>query len=443
MLRPASLLLLTGCAITAPTTDPADSGAALPSVLPAAQAAALPAPRPPPDLVLITVEGLRADHTTPDGYSRDTTPWLARLASEGARFEAARAPSSWAAPTVATIFTGLYTNQHGIDRGVSQDGAVLGQPLLPEEHFTLAERLKAAGYATAGVTSSLHVGRTLGFAQGFDAFVELPFSHDAAALGAVAATLLPLDGAGPRFYWLHYNDPAEGFEAKAPWAQDWPVPEDADPLTGDLIRRYDSEIRSMDEQISATLAALDLSEDAVIAFTGTHGLALREHGLFGERQGLEDPSVRVPLVLRWPGHAAAGIHPQGPVSSADLLPTLVQAATGVAPAPPAVSGLSLAAAVAGAPLPERAIPLELRPNEERMIRALIAGQRKLLRVDGPEGTTSARLFDLSVDPDERRDRASDEPMEAARLNAALDQWLSASRTVAPGPRTRAEPAPDQ
>ena len=115
----------------------------------------------PPNLVLVTVDTLRADHTTPYGYGRDTTPVLARLAREGVRVDQAYAPMATTGPSHATLLTSRYPVSLGYLRN--------GQR-LDEAHVTLAERLHAAGYRTSAVVSSFVLDKRMGFAQGFGTY---------------------------------------------------------------------------------------------------------------------------------------------------------------------------------------------------------------------------------------------------------------------------------
>lgn len=376
-------------------------------VLPPA-APAVAAPSAPPDLVLVTVEGLRAD-----AIRASETPWLAALAAAGASFSGARATSSWALPSTVSALTGLYPCQHTVTRGRIQGGAAVDQVPLPASALTLAERLAAAGYRTQGVSNSPALATGTGVEQGFETLVSVA-EPDAAALAAAVAAL-PEVGEAPRFLWLHVRDLGVGWE---PW-QPASGPLDARGLLRD---RYRQELAHVDAALASALAGV--GEDAVIAVAGTHGVELGEHGQVGDQRSLTEVALRVPLILRAPdarGEIA------GPVSLVDLAPTLVQLATGSAPAAPEVSGTSLLPALRGAPLPARSLPAEVNLDARLGMFAIASGADKVVRIDGP-GESGARVaWALGADGQERA-AAVDAPAAIA-LQDALDAWLREARRL--------------
>ena len=123
--------------------------------------ACAPAPGERPDILLVVIDTLRADHVGSYGYSRPTTPTLDRLASEGALFEVAYSPMGTTTPAHAALFT----SREPLNLGVVRNGLSLG-----DESLTLAELLSDAGYQTAAFVSSYPVSRRFGLAQGFEHF---------------------------------------------------------------------------------------------------------------------------------------------------------------------------------------------------------------------------------------------------------------------------------
>lgn len=416
----------------------------LPPVSPPVAAVAGAKPATPPDILLVTVDGLRADHLSPWGYPRETAPWLAALAREGVLFERAYATSPWEAPALASLHTGTYVPAHGVDRGVVRGASVSGQPTLAAAHETLAERLQAAGYQTRAVSSTAHASPATGFGQGFDRFDALGFQDDAAAARAALADAPPDER--PRFVWVHLRDPRGPYAERAPWFEGWaaePIPptvitraapdrerEARQQVYARQIAAYDSEIRATDEQLAGLVATLGLGPEDVIVVMGAEGEELGDHGRLGRRSSLFEEQVRVPLVVRAPG-ARAGARVQSPVSAVDLLPTLVALATGQAPA--GAAGLSLLPALAGEALPARVLPLELRATDTRFLRGLIWDRWKLIRVEGTAGVGEARLYDLVSDPGELQDRAALEPQVLQRMGEALDAWRAGVVLVRPEP----------
>lgn len=413
----------------------------LPPVIPAERPQAGPRPETPPDILLITVDGLRADHLSLYGYPRETAPGLAALAREAVVFERALTPAPWEAPALASLMTGLYPNQHGVDRGAVQGESVSGQPVLAGAHATLAERLREAGYATRAVSTTPHAIAASGFEQGFERFDALGAVEDGrVVLDALAGAEL---GDRPRFLWVHLRDPRAPWTERAPWFEEWaaedppltaiasaaPDPDRAarQATAARWIAAYDSEIRATDEVVSAVIAKSALGPEDVIVVLGAEGQELRDHGKLGHRSSLYEEQVRVPLLVRWPRATAARV--ETPVSTVDLLPTLQHIATGQAPADS--SGTSLVPAMTGQALPERAIPLELRATDSRFLRGLVWGDWKLVRVDGPRPRLPPRLYKLESDPGEIEDRAGLEPAVTERMTKALDAWLASAVVVPP------------
>ena len=352
-----------------------------------------------PNVLIIVVDTLRADHLSCAGYERDTTPHLDQLAAEGLRFTHAQTPRAQTTPAVASLFTGLYPHGHGV-----RD---LATPLL--DHIpVLAERFQAAGYATGAIISTFVLRDDLsGLARGFDLWVEdLPHSHGVPPnhvpqRGAASVTdgvLCALglgppspDGAGPTkplttgdepwFLWAHYMDPHglydpppehDRFRSPAPL----PVPEQPQAPAGALSEawlahynllpsdrlgagmidaarvrdRYDGEISYVDAELGRLFSALRAAgamQDTLILFVADHGESLGEHDYWFEHgRHAYEATCRVPLLIRlpdnFPDRPEPGIR-DADVSLADLAPTLTEL-------------LSLPAAPRPSPLSPSAIP---------------------------------------------------------------------------------------
>jgi arylsulfatase A-like enzyme len=411
-----------------------------------------PAPPERPNLVVVTFDTTRLDHTSIGGSARDTTPRLARLAAEGARFETAYAPASSTGPSHATLFTGRYPITHGVRAN--------GTP-LPAEALTLAEQLGAAGYDTAGFVGSFVLARRFGLAQGF-ALWDADFPAEGASVRlerweghAVDAGfdrrgdattdrairwLEAREDPRPFFLFVHYFDP------HAPYAPPAGAPrfaaEGAGPLAAQ-IALYDAEVRFADAQLGRLLDALDglgLSPWTLVAVTADHGEGLMQHGLMGHELQVYEEQVRVPLVLRLPGSLAKGTVVDAPVELVDVAPTLLDL-LGVPAGGIAGVGRSLVPALrGGAALPadhpvyvyrhkasaERRIEVvgdrrsEVRARGEKL--GVREGRWKY--VVGPEEGT-AELFDLAADPGETRNLYGPEQREAQRLAGRLARWREA------------------
>jgi arylsulfatase A-like enzyme len=399
------------------------------------------APDSRPSLLLVTLDTTRFDHTSLAGYRRDTTPRLTALASEGASFELAYAPTSTTGPTHATLFTGLSPLRHG----VLKNGVPMGPALE-----TLAERLSALGWRTGAFVSSFVVSRRFGFDQGFDAFddrferatstyteafwegqaIRDAFDRRGNATTDRAIEWLEANaGHGPLFAWVHYFDPhapyvpPEGFAGRF-------EPADGDTRLAREVARYDEEIAFADAELGRLLDALErlgLASRTLVAVTADHGEGLMDHGHMEHGVHIYEEQVRVPLVLRWPRRIAPARFGE-PVELSDLRPT-VEALLGLGDGA-SFEGRSLADALSGGAAlePERPIHLYRRhfAGEQRG-ETFVRGEKFGVRIgrwkliDGPEEGTR-ELFDLAVDPGERANLIEAEPQVAADLAARLAAW---------------------
>jgi arylsulfatase A-like enzyme len=384
----------------------------------------------PPSILLISVDTLRPEHLGYGGATRPTSPAIDRLAREGVVFSRARSQAGWTLPSMATILTGRYPRDHravdfnfGLDRGMP----------------TLATLLAARGYDTRAYVSHVLLTAQYGLDRGFvrfDASVldrgnphKISTSRELAELAEKdMATLRP-----PYFAWVHFFDPHFAYLAHEEWTS-----------FGDRdIDRYDQEIAYTDRYIGELLAFMEtkgLLENTVIVFTADHGEEFGEHG--GEyHETCYDEVLRVPLVIRAPGVAAAT--DTSWVEQVDILPTIL-ARAGVAP-PPECAGRDL---LAPGSRPAHPIFIERdRPPAFRQ-RAIIAGGRKLIRVE-PRDTTlvppEARseytevtsisagtyLYDLARDPGERTNLFTPGDPASESLLAQMAAHFTGGGTSAP------------
>lgn len=326
---------------------------------PAPVAAAPFTPTPPPTggrqgIVLITVDSLRADRVGAYGPGKPTaTPALDLLAGTGVRFERAYAASVSTAPSAASILTGLLPAAHGL-----RDD--LGGHLAPGVR-TIADRLRAAGWATAAVVGADRFDSARGFGAGFDHYDDqikgipkiLPKVSSMMAMerratevvdrALVAFDAMPADK--PFFLWAAFHDPHWDWEPVEPQKSAYPE------------SPYDGEVAAVDAAIgSLTRTLKDRLPGGRILFVvaGTHGEALGDRGEAGHGFYLNESTTRVPLVMtsgRPRGEGGSVV--DAPVSLLDVAPTLVEVA-GLAPAE-GLAGVSHAAVLglaAGGIVPE-------------------------------------------------------------------------------------------
>ena len=307
---------------------------------------------PPQNLVLISVDTLRADHLGAYGYDRATSPNIDRLARRGQRFEHAYAVMPTTGPSHAAMFTSLYPRQVGVRTN--------GQTLA-DEALTLAEQLRDHGYATAAFISSVVLAARYGLQQGFDAYGE-PETGRATRVGTATVAeaskwLADRPQHRPFFLFVHIFDPHTPYEApehlrRALGAPDPPSPPGREfvgspaPFGPDeaaaAVRAYDAEIAAADEAVGALVDALatsGLDATTVVALVSDHGETLGElldsHGYaFDHGEFLYEHQLRVPLIFRLPDPAGAGrgVSHATPVSLLDVAPTLLDL-LGVEPLP--------------------------------------------------------------------------------------------------------------
>lgn len=335
--------------------------------------------KPPGNILLVSIDTLRADRLGLYGHDRDTSPALDALAAAGGSFTRARAPAPWTLPSHAAMFTGRYPSSVGVGiRQSSRFAWLSAVDRLDEERSTLAEILQAAGYRTGAIANNIFISRRFGLAQGFGDF--FPGTHRTAEQ-TVDEAILWMERAPDRpfFLFVHFID-VHDYEAPAPFLERWVDPSydgyfsrgpfqkhevisDQIPALGEadleyLRARYDGAIRYVDQQLGRLLTWLDETgrlDTTTVVVTSDHGEELGEHGGTGHGFTLYEEQLRVPLVVR--GNAslelARGVVAAEPVSLVDITPTLLDLAG--LPVPSDLEGRSLRPALEGRPLPPRPV----------------------------------------------------------------------------------------
>jgi len=407
-----------------------------------------------PNLVLVTIDTLRADHLGIYGYPVQTSPSIDRLGKEGVSFLQSVASAPETSPAVASLLTGLYQHRNRVAFNLGT---------LPAQVTTLAERLQAAGYTTAGLVGNFLLDAQHGFAQGFGTFESF-----AAKLGgpsddrgvAQAIAWLDTDPKQPWFLWIHFMDPHGPYDsADASWSVAFTYPPGlfgADqPLAvgsgnfdlgvlpkyqvlpgltrpSEYVRRYDGEIRFTDAQVGKlldALAARGVRERTLVVLTADHGESLTEHDeYFQHGWYLYDTTLRVPLVFAWPGVLPSGTTVPTQVAGVDLVPTLGEIlgfdAAGLDGR--SYAGWLFGDAAADAP----AFAVGPRENHQFCIRdqgwKLIhtpagrpAEPQAHYPMQGFDTPERFELYDLGTDPGEHDDRAAREPERTSALKAKL------------------------
>ncbi|MDP9150291.1 MAG: sulfatase-like hydrolase/transferase, partial [Myxococcota bacterium] len=403
------------------------SGADLPFLDSAPVTRASPSPRSLPgrdyNLILLTVDTLRAADLGFLGYDKPTTPNLDRLAAQGVIFERAYSLASYTGKALAPMLIGKYPSE------TLRDGGHFNT-YFPGNTF-VAERLKSAGLVTMGAASHWYFRERWGLTQGIDIFdlSALPAEGQGAASDATTtsaqvsdAVLKLLAGhAGPRrfFLWAHYFDPHAQY-VPHPGAPDF---SDAARSSGwKMHAAYDGEVWFTDKHIGRVLdyaRAQPWFEDTVIVVTSDHGEAMNEHGIaFQHGFELWEPLMRVPLLFYVPGVAPHRVSVKRSVI--DVIPTVLDLMRLPRPAAGELSGQSLIADLLARPgerLLERDVYLDMPDGPyTHMRRGLIHGATpgmKLIHFGGSQ----YQLYDLAADPAEREDLSGDRRKLAPMVEA--------------------------
>lgn len=395
-------------------------------------AAGLPAT--PHAVIVVAVDGLRADHVrcAPGGPS--DTPHLDALAAESACFEQAFTQSPALLPALASLLTGTYPTTHSLDE--PGDG-------LPLEAETVAEAASAAGVPTAAFLHGAPDGAAAGLDQGFGAF-ERSATPLVPALGWIRdhaeASFLVLVGGWSAARLEPPEDgpqPPEGFSERmrevlaSRGGDDRALLGEADlEYARSAYRAHLARIDARLGELLASLAELGLDERATLVVTGTSGIAMQEHGDLLQ-ETLYPAVVRVPLMIRLPGGALAG-----PVSKVvevlDLAPTVADLLA--VEAPPAMQASSLLPLVAGGGTPPY-IAFGERPGRRFVA---MGGYQMVADADGG----SPELFHLTADPLGLEDVAGGEPNRTEVLQEHLEAWDAMVHAASLDPEKRTEELDD-
>jgi len=423
-----------------------------------------------PNVVMIVVDTLRADHLGTYGYTtRRTSPNLDAFARDAVRFDHAFSQASWTRPSFASILTGRYPSSHR---------TVFKPDVLPDAVDTLPEVLSGQGYATAGFVTNFNVAPYFNFGQGFDEYHYLEpelvlwandtasrlslysivrlvserflsqnlrvenYYQDAKAVGRSVDDWLDRKPDGPFFLFVGYMDPHDPYfahpydgTAVARVAMPRPAPSHA----ARLEALYDGEIRYWDQHFGRLIANLKrrgLYDDTMIVVTSDHGEEFGEHGGFWHGTTLYDEQVHVPLVVRMPRGELSGTTLTDWVRHVDLAPTILRIAGGRAPE--GMQGGDIFSAG------RRPVFAEEDHEGNRIVSVRVPGESgqsdyKLIVANegNPRGLPGTELFDVARDPAERRNLAAREREHLARTRAALEQSLRSSAEGAVDAQTHA------
>ncbi|HEY6727460.1 MAG TPA: sulfatase [Polyangiaceae bacterium] len=366
------------------------------------------------NLLLISIDALRADHLGVYGYARKTSPNIDALAAQSVRFAQALSPSPKTMEVFPSVMSGLYPSN--ISRNYSdpalreflKDKAQARGKRVPKVGGSvwyrvadnvelLADLLKQKGYSTHAVTAALPLD-LFGLERGFDSVAKTK------GLTQVGQQLLK-KAAGqkkPFFLWLHYNGPHEPYDAHPEF-----------PFGDRPIDRYDSEIAKDDQQVGVvlgTLRELGLEKDTIVVLTADHGEEFGDHGGQFHTYNLYRELLHVPLLLKLPG-----IRPRvvtAPVELVDLVPTFCEVLK-LSKSCARYDGQSLIAAIEGQREPGRGAYAEAYKGAGQLQRRSLFDGRYRLIEDFQHDRVE--LYDHESDPNEQRDIANENPKIVRQL----------------------------
>jgi arylsulfatase A-like enzyme/Flp pilus assembly protein TadD len=367
----------------------------------------VPARLRPLNLVLVTIDTLRADRLGCYGYSKIETPNLDALARKGVLFENALAQAPLTAPSHASMMTGLYPTMHKV-----RD---TGGFVLSPSNATLASTLQEQGWDTAAFVGASVLKKRFGFSRGFTVYddefgksgesVEGTRERRAGEVVDRAVAWLGSQSGKPFFLWVHVYDPHMPYDPPSPFREKYKG------------RLYDGEVAYTDQQLGRLFDAIAQKSpggNTLIAVLSDHGESFSEHGEYAHGVFLYDATLRIAFMLSGPG-VPAGLRVKQQARSIDLFPTLLELMGGKAPE--AVQGASLVPAFTGKEVPAAWSYEETLFPKINMgwaeLRGIRTNRWKYIRAPRPE------LYDLAQDTGETVNVIASHPAEFRELEAKL------------------------
>lgn len=414
------------------------------------------------NVVLFVIDTLRADHLSCYGYHRKTSPNIDALAAEGIVFENHKSQSGHTVISMTSMFSSRYTLNTGLGSRAGEYGA------------TLPEAMKAAGYYTAGIQTNPWLDSLRGFARGFedyymlgpaeareelhcrrwtDGATENVFYADGEEVYKYCEGILKGLGERPLFLYVHMMDVhgpymppvehqvycggrydlGEAIALSGRWVETarGKSAQAALPLADEVAALYDGEIRFADSVVGRVVVLLKekgIYDNTLFIVAADHGEAFLEHGLVLHSNSLYEELLRLPLVMKAPGRAAARY--EGLTRNVDIAPTVFEAA-GVKPLWRDRDGVSLFGVLEGGLAIDETVA---RMNVEvgkglKKFGAIQQGSRKYIWSEGAGGPSAEELYDLEADAGESVNLAGERPAEAEKLSRELATRRGAQRDL--------------
>ncbi len=302
-------------------------------------------PNDSPNVMILSIDCLRADHLSLYGYNRKTTPNIDEFSKDAVVFTQAISQSTWTQTSMASLFTSLYPYQHGVDKIEEANGNIVSG-VLNEEETTLAEVLFRNGFLTMAWTKGNHMKSSMGFAQGF-----MEYNDNLGLIEKINKSFTKWVSKTGKHYnflaYLHYNDLHDPYRPKAPYDTMYGVYSDVysgidfsnwtksrkeilRKLTrkdvDQLVAYYDGLLTYTDSHIGLLLDELKragLYDDTLIIITSDHGDGFMEHGYLGHSKAPYEELIRVPLIIKFPNSRYGGEIVKSQVRLIDVMPTIL------------------------------------------------------------------------------------------------------------------------
>ena len=375
----------------------------------------LPTGDRPLDVLVITLDTIRADRLGAYGNPRIRTEFVDGLAKRGVLFENCIAPTPLTLPSHTSLFTGTYPVFHGV-----RDN---GNYVVPAELTTMAELLNGAGYRTGAFVGAFVLSSRWGLDQGFDTYTEPKGGYDPALVSFAqiqrradavvddAIAWLQRESEKPFFAWVHLYDPHLPYDPPPPFAGEYPD----DPYLGE-VAYADTELG----RLHGFLKSSGLDSRTLIVFAGDHGEGLGDHGEHDHGLLLYQTTSRAPLIILHPESPSSGVRRHEVVSLVDILPTLADA-VGL-PLPKSVQGQSLWPLIGGdGVFDERPVYAETHYPKLHFgwssLTALQDRRFQLIQSSDPE------LYDLEHDPGQEENTFGTNSSVAERMTADLEALI--------------------
>lgn len=410
-------------------------------------------------VILISIDTLRADHLGCYGYDRETSPHIDALAADSAKFDNTYAASPWTLPSHVSLFTSLY----GVHHQVYYDDET-----IPVELVTLADRLRKAGFSCGAITGGGFVSSIYGFSKGFDVYSEGEggvFHQDSAErVFGSASAWIEQHKDRDFFLFIHTYQPHSPYACPPPYKVMFlnerskvghidlighlggknsifkPLPEDE---RQNIVDLYDGEIRYTDDKLLGPLMArlkeMGLYEETMIVFTSDHGEEFFDHGGWGHGHSVYDESLKVPLLIKFPGSKFQGESWENIVSLVDIMPTILDEMR-IDFSGSEFDGQSLFPVLernenedrtfmadVGANLMNSHIPQRIATNqgkEKLIVNQKFTPQDLDFFAFPPPPTDPVELYDLRLDPGEKSNKVNEKTGFVSRLVKELNDYYS-------------------